>query len=125
MMRRLFKGFRKGEKGFTLIELLVVIAILGIIAAIVVPNFGNFFGRGQDEACAIEERMVKTITIAYASDTGACPTAGTAAPGDETGGLKDLEDYFEDPTAIQGTYTFGGTYPSCTVDQTVCPTPST
>jgi len=110
-MRRLVKGFRKGEKGFTLIELLVVIAILGIIAAIVVPNFGNFFGRGQEEACQIEERMVKTITIAYASDTGACPTA-----------IGNLDAYFEDPLAIQGSYTFAGTYPNCTVTQDVpCP----
>jgi type IV pilus assembly protein PilA len=113
MMRRLFKGFRKGEKGFTLIELLVVIAILGIIAAIVVPNFGSFFGRGQTEACEIEERMVSTITIAFASDTGACPTA-----------IGDLSAYFEDATAVQGTYTFAGTYPACTVTQTVCPTPA-
>ncbi|MGD9394023.1 MAG: prepilin-type N-terminal cleavage/methylation domain-containing protein [Dehalococcoidia bacterium] len=111
MMRKLFKGFRKGEKGFTLIELLVVIAILGIIAAIVVPNFGNFFGRGQAEACEIEERMVKTVTIAYASDNGACPTA-----------IANLSGYFEDETAIQGSYTFAGTYPNCTVTQDVpCP----
>lgn len=109
-MRRLTRGFRKSEKGFTLIELLVVIAILGIIAAIVVPNFGNFFGRGQTEACNIEERMVTTVTVAYASDEGACPTA-----------IGDLSDYFEDPTAIQADYTFGGTYPSCTVTQGDCP----
>ena len=109
-MRRLIKGFRKGEKGFTLIELLVVIAILGIIAAIVVPNFGNFFGRGQDEACEIEARMVTTATVAYASDNGACPAA-----------IGDLDAYFEDPTAIQGTYTFAGTYPNCTVTQDSCP----
>jgi len=105
-MKRLLKSFRYGEKGFTLIELLVVIAILGIIAAIVVPNFGNFFGRGQDEACEIEERMVKTITIAYASDEGECPTV-----------IGDLDEYFEDPLAIQGEYTFVDAYPACTVTQ--------
>jgi len=112
-MRRLTRGFRKSEKGFTLIELLVVIAILGIIAAIVVPNFGNFFGRGQTEACNIEERMVTTVTIAYASDSGACPTA-----------IADLNAYFEDPSTIQGAYTFAGTYPNCTVTQGACPTSS-
>jgi type IV pilus assembly protein PilA len=109
-MRGLIRGLRKGEKGFTLIELLVVIAILGIIAAIVVPNFGSFFGKGQDEACAVEERMVKTVTIAYASDTETCPTA-----------IGDLDAYFEDPLAIEGAYTFAGTYPNCTAEQTSCP----
>jgi prepilin-type N-terminal cleavage/methylation domain-containing protein len=109
-VRNLVRGFRRGERGFTLIELLVVIAILGVIAAVVVPNFGNFFGAGQDEACAIEERMVKTATIAYASENPSCPSA-----------IGDLDDYFEDPTAIQGTYSFGGTHPNCTVDQTACP----
>jgi type IV pilus assembly protein PilA len=109
MMRRL----RKGEKGFTLIELLVVIAILGILAAIVVPNFNNFFGRGQTEACEIEERMVKTATIAYASDNEACPTA-----------IGDLDAYFEEPLNIQGTYTFSADpadYPNCVCNQTACP----
>ena len=109
-MRRLVRGFRKGEKGFTLIELLVVIAILGIIAAIVVPNFGSFFGRGQEEACNIEERMVKTVAIAYASDNGACATL-----------IGDLAEYFEDPTAITSTYDLGGIYPACTATQTACP----
>jgi prepilin-type N-terminal cleavage/methylation domain-containing protein len=109
-MKRLFKSFRKGEGGFTLIELLVVIAILGIIAAVVVPNFGNFFGKGQTEACKIEDRMVTTVTIAYASEHGACPSS-----------IDDLDAYFEDPEDIKGEYTFGGTYPNCTVTQDECP----
>ena len=109
-MKRLLKSFRYDQRGFTLIELLVVIAILGIIAAIAVPNLGNFFGRGQTEACEFEERMVTAITIIYASDTGACPED-----------IADLNAYFENPDAIQGAYTFGGTFPSCTVDQTLCP----
>lgn len=105
-MRRIVRGFYKGEKGFTLIELLVVIAILGIIAAIVVPNFGRFFGRGQTEACNIEERMVKTVAIAYASDNGTCAA-----------NIGQLSIYFEDPGDIMGDYTFGGVYPDCTVSQ--------
>lgn len=110
MMRRLTRGFRYGEKGFTLIELLVVIAILGIIAAVVVPNFGNFLGRGQTEACEVEARMVSTVTIAYASDNGACPED-----------IDDLDSYWEDDEDIMGEYTFGGTYPNCTVTPGDCP----
>jgi type IV pilus assembly protein PilA len=107
-MRGLVRGFREGEKGFTLIELLVVIAILGIIAAIVVPNFGNFFGRGQTEACKIEARMVTTATMAYASDNQACPTS-----------TDELTGYFDG--TLQGEYTLGGDYPDCTVTPGDCP----
>ncbi|MGD9116064.1 MAG: prepilin-type N-terminal cleavage/methylation domain-containing protein [Dehalococcoidia bacterium] len=103
-MRKLIRGFRKGEKGFTLIELLVVIAILGIIAAIVVPNFGNFFGRGQDEANEIELRMVKTAVIAYASQEGSCP-ADTAA----------IAEYFDGDLTCD--YEIDDEYPDCTVTQ--------
>ena len=107
-MRRFFRSFRYGEKGFTLIELLVVIAILGIIAAIVVPNFATFFGRGQTEADEMEDAMVKTATMAFASDNGACP-ANIAA----------LDAYFENPGDIRCAYTWAA-YPLCTVTQ-VCP----
>lgn len=110
-LRRLFKSFRYGEKGFTLIELLVVIAILGILAAIVVPNFGRFFGQGQTEACDIESRMIDTAAMAYVAENQACPTA-----------VADLADYFETPLSeIMGAYSFTGTYPDCTVSQTSCP----
>ncbi len=106
-LRRLIKSFRYGEKGFTLIELLVVIAILGVLAAIVVPNFGRFFGAGQTEACDIEERMIDTAAMAYVAEQHACP-----------GAVADLAPYFEsDMGEIMGTYTFTGTYPDCTVSQ--------
>lgn len=110
-IRRLIRSFRYGEKGFTLIELLVVIAILGILAAIIVPNFGRFFGQGQQEACDIESRMVTTASMAFLAENHACPTA-----------IGDLAVYFADGvTDIEGTYTFGGTYPDCTVVQASCP----
>lgn len=113
-IRRFIRGFRYGEKGFTLIELLVVIAILGILAAIIVPNFGKFFGAGQTEACQIEERMIKSALMAYVADTlGDDPTPVCA---DVTTG--DLAQYFETPESdIQGDYTFTGTYPACHVTQ--------
>ena len=110
-MRRLVKSFRKGEKGFTLIELLVVIAILGILAAIIVPNFANFFGRGESEACKIELRMVQTATMAYVADNGACP-ADTAA--------LEAANYFMPGSTLIGTYTIANDYPDCTVAQTDC-----
>lgn len=35
----IMKRLRKDEKGFTLIELMVVIAVLGILAALIIPQF--------------------------------------------------------------------------------------
>jgi len=94
-VRRFFRGFRYGQKGFTLIELLVVIGILGIIAAIVVPNFATFFGRGQAQADEMELAMVKTASMAHLADTGACPSV-----------IGDLDAYFEDPTDVHCAYTW-------------------
>jgi type IV pilus assembly protein PilA len=101
-------GYR--EKGFTLLEMLLVVAILGVMALIIVPNFGWFTGHGETEACAVEERLLKTATIAHATINGACPTS-----------IDDLAPYVGNPDDIKGSYSFGGTYPDCTASQDSCP----
>ena len=65
------KMIHRGEKGFTLIELLVVIAILGVIAAVVALNVGNFFGRGTVQSANTELHQVQTAIIACMADPGA------------------------------------------------------
>ena len=108
--KRAWKGISRGEKGFTLLEMLLVLAILGIIALIVVPNFGWFTGSGQEEACKMEERLLKSATVAFATVNGICPTS-----------IEDLELYLVDLDDIMGSYSFGGSFPDCTVTQDSCP----
>ena len=74
-IRRLLKGFGKGEKGFTLLELLIVVVILGILAAVIVPNLSTFLGTGKVAAANTEVANVETAALAYYADNdGVWPT---------------------------------------------------
>jgi prepilin-type N-terminal cleavage/methylation domain-containing protein len=77
--RQEMKMIHRGEKGFTLIELLVVIAILGVIAAVVALNVGNFFGRGTLQAANTELHQVQTAIIAAMADAEAGTLTGPGA----------------------------------------------
>jgi prepilin-type N-terminal cleavage/methylation domain-containing protein len=99
-MKKFLKRFRYGQKGFTLIELLVVIGILGAIAAIVVPNVGQFIGRGKTESYATELHNIETAAMAMLVDD-ANSTLDTA-PTDADSATTDMH-------AITGTNLAGTT----------------
>ncbi|MGQ0744567.1 MAG: type II secretion system protein [Acidimicrobiales bacterium] len=56
---------RAGQRGFTLIELLVVIIILGILAAVVVFAVGGVGDKGNEAACRIDTRTLRTAAEAH------------------------------------------------------------
>lgn len=58
----------RNEKGFTLIELLVVILIIGILIAMIIPNFVLFQDRARMSNVKTAMHEVRTCLEAYAVD---------------------------------------------------------
>jgi len=55
----------KQDKGFTLVELLIVIVILGILATVTVFAVRGITDRGQENACAVDQRTLDTGIEAF------------------------------------------------------------
>lgn len=56
------------NKAFTLIEILIVVILLGILAAVVVPQFSDVSSQAQDNANATVEKAIRSQLELYRAD---------------------------------------------------------
>lgn len=76
------------NKGFTLIELLVVILIIGILLALIIPNFVLFQERARRSSVKNNMHVVQTALEAYAVDHfGNYPGEDVSWEFDDEGGI--------------------------------------
>jgi len=107
MLKRL-----NSENGFTLTELLIVVAILGILVAVVLPNFTGLLDSAKTSGNAAELNIIQTAVDAkMAANNLTTTTAITSATTDMTtaaGGFGLAPTYMRS-TAAKGTYTLDTT----------------
>jgi type II secretion system protein G len=73
---------RHRQRGFTLIELLIVVAIIGIIAALLIPNFLDALQKAKQKRTLGDAKSVGTAMFSWLTDQAGAAAAGASATGD-------------------------------------------
>lgn len=79
------------DTGFTLVELLIVIVVLGILAAVVVPQFSSASDQATKSALSSQLRTVSSqVELFKTQNAGAYPVLGASAPIPNNNGWGEL-----------------------------------
>jgi prepilin-type N-terminal cleavage/methylation domain-containing protein len=60
-------------EGFTLIELMIVVAIIGILVAVVIPNYQYYVTRGFNAAATSDLINFRSLMTSYFGDQNSYP----------------------------------------------------
>ncbi len=84
---------RRGTAGFTLIELLIVVAIIGIIAAMLIPNFIGALHRSRQKRTMGDIKIIGVAMSNWLTDNGGAGAAGQATVSiDDWTGSSDINE---------------------------------
>ncbi|MBL0926418.1 MAG: prepilin-type N-terminal cleavage/methylation domain-containing protein [Phycisphaerales bacterium] len=86
------------RKGFTLVEILIVVVILGILAAIVIPQFTNASNEAVKGALESQLQTINSQVELYrVRNNGDYPALGTAATNNGWGNMVSAQYLKEEP----------------------------
>jgi prepilin-type N-terminal cleavage/methylation domain-containing protein len=116
---------RRLQRAFTLVEIMIVLGILGLLLAIVVPNYIRARANAQSSSCINNLHKIDDAVSQFAVEKGKKTGDPVAYPDDLTPYIKLNTLGFIPACPAGGTYTVGslGAKPqsSCSLGSTVIP----
>jgi prepilin-type N-terminal cleavage/methylation domain-containing protein len=116
---------KTGSGGFTLVEIMIVVAIIGLLCAIVIPNYIKARANAQSNACINNMREMSNAADQFALEHGKTTGYHFVYPDDITAYLKLTSSGEVPPCPAGGTYDLQlvGSIPQaiCSLADTVTP----